>query len=427
VQGAALQGADCFAPTAKSLPSVNHSLRIETGVIMRLSSVRGALPLVLALCAGTASAATFNVSGFGTGGFTVTDKDEAEFVRASQPRGADSNADVGVDSIAGLQATAHLNDHLSATAQVLFRRRFERDFTLDVPLAFIKADITRNFAIRVGRVSLPVFLVSDFRQVGYASAWIRPPVEVYGQVPVDSVDGIDTLYSTSIGTVTLNAQAFYGKIDIELPGAEVDVGIRRLWGANLNASIGPLTLRAGRVEGRLTLDGPPAAQQLLTAVRSVGFTALADELSSDDRISSFTGFSAALDWHDIILQAEHTRAHIGGFTADTSGKYVLVGYRVGKFTPYAIHAERSVESARTSNVIPQVGPLLPLALGVNALIAGVEQNTTSFGVRWDAASSVAVKFQYDYVDPEGAGLFANVQPGFDGPVSVLGVAVDVVF
>jgi hypothetical protein len=38
-----------------------------------------------------------------------------------------------------------------------------------------------------------------------------------------------------------------------------------------------------------------------------------------------------------------------------------------------------------------------------------------------------VKFQYDYVDPEGAGLFANVQPGFDGPVSVLGVAVDVVF
>ena len=43
------------------------------------------------------------------------------------------------------------------------------------------------------------------------------------------------------------------------------------------------------------------------------------------------------------------------------------------------------------------------------------------------ASVVAVKFQYDYVDPEGAGLFGNVKPGFKGPVNVFGIAIDVVF
>jgi hypothetical protein len=78
-------------------------------------------------------------------------------------------------------------------------------------------------------------------------------------------------------------------------------------------------------------------------------------------------------------------------------------------------------------VIPQVGPLIPIALGVNALIKGAEQNTTSIGLRWDAVDSVAVKFQLDHVDPEGNGLFGNVTTGFDGPVNVLGVAVDVVF
>ncbi len=54
---------------------------------MRLSHVRAVVPLLLALSAGTASAATFDVSGFGTAGFVITDTDKAEFVRGSQPDG----------------------------------------------------------------------------------------------------------------------------------------------------------------------------------------------------------------------------------------------------------------------------------------------------------------------------------------------------
>ncbi len=118
---------------------------------------------------------------------------------------------------------------------------------------------------------------------------------------------------------------------------------------------------------------------------------------------------------------------LGGFPADTSGRYVLAGYRVNKFTPFAMYAEREIESAARARRSRLWSPLLPLAAGVNALIAGNEQNTTSVGVRLKAASSVAVKFQYDHVDPQGAGLFAQVKPGFDGPVNVFGVSIDVVF
>ena len=39
---------------------------------MRLSHVRAGVPLLLALSAGTASAATFDVSGFGTAGFVIS-------------------------------------------------------------------------------------------------------------------------------------------------------------------------------------------------------------------------------------------------------------------------------------------------------------------------------------------------------------------
>jgi hypothetical protein len=48
-------------------------------------------------------------------------------------------------------------------------------------------------------------------------------------------------------------------------------------------------------------------------------------------------------------------------------------------------------------------------------------------VRWDFHDSVAVKLQVDRVDPEGDGLFTNVQAGFDGPVTVAGLAIDFVF
>jgi hypothetical protein len=391
---------------------------------MRFSYVRAAVSLALALGAGTASAATVDVSGFGTAGVVFTDTEDAEFIRSSQARGADSNGDVGVDSIAGIQATVHVTDKISGTTQILLRRLYGEGFELDSPLAFIKYQATKDFAVRVGRVSLPVFLVSDFRQVGFANTWIRPPIEVYGQVPLDNVDGLDVLYSGEAGPVSLTGQAFYGKTDIEL--AASDVSVKNFWGVNFSATMGPLTLRAGRVESKLTLDSTQA-NALLAGLRQAGFTALANELAPVEKDSAFTAFGALLDWNNLIVQAEVTDSKVGGFPPDTAGRYALVGYRVSKMTPYAIYAEREVESARTSTVVPRVGPLIPLAMGVNALIAGTEQNTTSLGLRWDAASSVAVKFQYDHVDPEGAGLFGNVKAGFDGPVNVFGVAVDVVF
>lgn len=391
---------------------------------MRSSHVRAGVPLLLALAAGSASAATFDVSGFGTAGFTITDTGDAEYARGSQPVGADNKGDVGVDSIAGVQATVHLTDKISGTTQVLLRRRYDKDFTLDVPLAFVKADVTKELAVRLGRLPLPVFMVSDFRQVGFANTWIRPPVEVYGQVPLDSVDGFDVLFNKSLGEVTFNTQAFYGKTDVSLP--TVDVSSKKFWGVNVTGSYGPVTLRAARVEDKLTIVSAQA-NGLIAAVRQAGFASLADDLSTVDKDSSFTAFGASLDWHSVIVQAEHTKAETGGYPSDSIGEYVLAGYRVDKFTPYAIYAKRETSGAQTSNVIPKVGPLLPLALGVNALMTGQEQNSTSLGLRWDAASSVAVKFQYDHVDPKGNGLFINPKAGFDGPVNVFGVALDVVF
>jgi hypothetical protein len=398
---------------------------IQPGDCMAFSSKQACAVLLLAACGAAAGAdeKTFDFSGFGTAGVAWSDTDKGELVRDIQPRGVDSTGDVGIDSLVGVQGTVHWSSAISATAQVMFRRSTSSSFTLDVPLAFVKDQLTQDLAVRVGRLQLPAFMISEYRQVGYANTFIRPPLEVYGQVPLDYIDGVDGLYSHSFGPVDVNLGAFYGRADLSV--GTIGVSVRKSRGGNLSATWGPLTLRYGRVESFLTLTTP--ADALIDAVRTTGFTALADQLSANNKAAIFTGYGLSADWHNVLVQGEYTQSAVGGYLADSRGRYGLVGYRIHRFTPFVSYAQRNPISPQTDGTIPPVGPLLPLALGVNALLTAYRQHTTSFGIRWDFHDSMDLKLQVDRISPQGPGLFVNVQPGFKGPVTVAAVALDFVF
>jgi hypothetical protein len=380
--------------------------------------------LAAAACATGAGAQEkmFDFSAFGTAGFAITDTNAAQFVRESQPVGADNSGDFGLDSRLGVQGTAHLMPQISATVQVMFRRQYQTSMELDVPLAFVKDQLTSDFAVRLGRLQFPAFLVSEYRQVGYANTMLRPPQEVYGQVPLDAFNGADAQYAHTFGPVEINAQAIYGNVNYS--GINYTVAVRKMSGGNLTATWGPVTLRYGRVMDHLTVTS--AADPLIAGVAAAGFTDLATRLASDNKPSSFTGFGLSVDWHNVLLMAESTAGNGSSYLPDTRGRYAMLGYRIQKVTPYASYQVRTVTSPRSDSTIPQVGPLIPLALGVNAVLSGAQQHSESFGIRWDFHDSIDLKVQFDHVSPEGAGLFQNVKPGFSGPVWVGALAVDFV-
>jgi len=394
---------------------------------VRAAAASFMLALALASMRANAALPPIDVSGFGTGGFVVTDTGKAEFGRAQeQTVGANSEGDVGVDSLFALQGTVHLSDMFSATVQGMVRRTFNTGFQLDVPVFFVKAELTRDVSVRVGRIQLPVFMSSDYRQVGYSNTWVRPPIEVYGQIPFDSDDGADILYRKTVGPADISAQVFYGKTDLNFAGAAIQS--RKNWGANATVTVGPLTLRVGRSQSSFT-SRSATVTQLLTAVNAAGFTALANRLNPVNVPFDFTDFGLSFDDTHLTVQGEITKATGGGFLASTDGQYLLAGYRVRKFTPYAIYARQKVTSARTDTTIPRFGALLPLALGVDQLInsVGADQHSFAAGVRWDVHESVDLKLQVDRVSPEGNGLFINVRPGFRGPVTVASMTLDFVF
>ena len=57
---------------------------------------------------------------------------------------------------------------------------------------------------------LPVFMISDYRNVGYANTMMRPPIEMYGQNIIENLDGADINWQHSFGDTNVTAQAVVG-------------------------------------------------------------------------------------------------------------------------------------------------------------------------------------------------------------------------
>ena len=367
-------------------------------------------------------------SGFGTLGYVSTNTDEALFADPGQAGGVGKAGGFGPDSKLGVQVNAKANSVFSATVQGVAERNPKGEFRPSVEWAFVKAQATPELAFRAGRIGLPFYMVSDYINVNYSNLWVRPPLDVYGQVGFSHFDGGDAIYQTSIGGATVTGQAFYGST---LVHSSVDIHAKNEMGLNFTAEFdNGITLRVGRAQAKITVDSP-SLDGLLTTLDSVGFPALADQISVDNKSASFTGAGISLDHDNWVGSIEYTKRKTASYISSTTGWAATAGYRIGKFTPYAVVSKLKVDSTNVDNTIPAAGPLLPLKQGVDGLIAGqnIAQKTDSIGLRWDAWKNIAVKAQYDHVKPDGGpGLFNRVNPGFGtSAVSIYSVSVDFVF
>ncbi|QJD99186.1 hypothetical protein HH212_03335 [Massilia forsythiae] len=414
---------------------------------MKKRVIASLLALPLAVPAVHAQDNAVRISGFGSGALTWTNTDRAEFGRPNQASGADKHVTTGVDSNLGLQADAPLNSWLSATAQGLVRKDAEDDFGAELTLAFAKAKLSDEFSVRVGRMGLPIFMISDYRNVGYANTFLRPPTEMYSQVVFNHLDGVDGTWQHAYGDTNLTAQLGVGRSKADLAGGLTMKG-DNVTVLNLVAEHGPLTMRIGRADTKISIDNSTTVNGLLNGLRAAGsgyrfaqLNQLADDLQLHRKKASFTSAGIGLDWNDIIVQSEYAKRKIDGYANDTTSWYAMAGYRVGKFLPYYLHSSLKIDSA-VANTVPGACPagypaacaptLAALSNGVNRLkVSGVgqgEQETDSIGVRWDFYRSVALKAQVDRVRPQnGTGLLIAPQPGFRGPVTVGAVSLDFVF
>jgi hypothetical protein len=403
-----------------------------------------ALPLAVS-AAYAQDTSALKISGFGTAALTWANTDSAEFARPNQASGVKKDPRTGVDSNLGLQADYTVNSWLSVTGQGLVRKDGEDDYGAELSWAFVKAKLSDKLSMRVGRMALPAFMISDYRNVGYANTFLRPPSEVYSQMPLNSIDGADLTWRQEYAGTTYTAQVAYGRSSLTMaPG--IGEQASREYALNLTAERGPFTLRVGRSGARISvdskdLDGLVSAMNMIGKAYNIGqLNDMAALMDTHNKKYTFTSVGLGMDWNNIVAQTEFAKREMpDSFAGASKSWYVMGGYRFGKFLPYYSHAKLSV-SSDFNNTIPTSCPAGSAAACTTTLIAvrgfmeavrtgtnGGAQSTDSIGLRWDFMPSADLKFQIDRVKPAGDGLFVNAKTGFKGPVTVGAVAVDFVF
>lgn len=382
----------------------------------------------------------FSLNGFGTLGLVHSSEDQADFVSSvRKPSGAGHtrswSADVG--SLIGAQLTATLTPRLSAVVQVVAEQNYDNSYRPHVEWANARYQVTPEFDVRIGRIVVPTFMVSDYRKVGYSNPWVRPPLELYSLIPVDSSDGVDARYRVTSGEITHTFLGIYGQTEAKIPGGSKVQG-KRAGTVSYTAEFGATTLRAAYSSGEVTVA---ATKPFFDAFRQFGpeGDAIADRYDFDEVRNTFFGLGGMYEPEHWFVMGEWGKSRSDSIGGKATVWYVSGGYRFGAFTPYVTYARRKVTS-NTSDPGLTVAALPPSlagpAAGLNAALndmlgSAPAQRTVSLGGRWDFAHNVALKLQFDHTrhDAGSAGLLANQQPGFrtGGKVNVFSATMDFVF
>lgn len=451
------------------------------------------LPLAAAALAACVSAhadysspdGNFSLSGFGTIGYARSSTDDALYNYRGQGAGADKNGSFGTDTKAGVQGTYRVTPTVQGTAQVMSKLTPNGDYSPGIEWAFGKWQALPSLAIRAGRMGAPYFMLSDFREVNYAVTSVRPSMDVYSQVAVTTFEGADATYQMNVGPATINSTLWLGSssapyaLDLPQNRKPSDIKIKNILGLNVTAELdNGLSLRLGHAAGKLTVTsegslaiaaGASSLASRLSAVPGNPFASTAQQysdvyttLTAKDKDATFTGIGFSYDEGNWVASGEFTRRRTKTYIANTTGISGLVGYRVGKFTPF-LAASKLKTDERHSSVAPTALPSAYLAAvagssGADAATAlataagsvfygsrfvmdtqKVDEKTASIGVRWDARSNLAVKAQFDRISKpaDATGLFlvpltsavatGNSWVNNARTVNVLSVSMDFVF
>lgn len=352
---------------------------------------------------------TYNFSGFGTLGAVHSDSREADFRgNIIQPNGAGrSNANMfGVDTKLGLQATANIGNGFSATVQAVADHRADNSYTPQFEWANLKYQINDTVYVRAGRVVAPVFMVSDFRNVGYAQTTVRPAYEIYMLNPITHLDGVEVGTKFDVAGGNLRIQTTAGRVKLTVKNRGQDDQIK-VTGSDRNINLtyekDSSTFRLGynytktdSQSGQITMmDGVFA---MAAAIPGFGYPTPNANLHNIKAKLWDLGY--LYDDGKWLGQAEYVQARSEGTAVQDSDAWsALLGYRLGKWTPYAGYSRITSKepSLRLEPTWPS--PVPGLAVAVNMIDGMInvhnQQHTVTLGTRYDFYKNVALKFQWD--------------------------------
>ena len=368
------------------------------------------------LC-GSAAAADFSLTGFGTLGYARSDKPYA-YQRFINDAGT-----LKRDSVAGIQADARFSDSFGATLQVLATPASDTDQRYEATFAwaFLSWRPTNDWLIRAGKQRIPLYLYSQTYNVGVTHGFARLPTEMYSISPSNDFTGISTSKNWDLedGEVTLDA--YWGNSDLDV----------RFWirdGVRPTIKPGPLfrplsieggglalsykrrddTFRIGLsrvvVDERNSTNAYPTTYPFVTLFPGIGYYQVDASLPGPGvpTINNYSYRTLTLGADvgigaDFRLITEFARSFVyqTEFSTQSVRGYASILRRVEKWTPYAtvafLRSDRGTLNLRDNVNSNSVPPFIPGADLINASQRAGADNLLAYDQRsWALGTSYSL-------------------------------------
>jgi hypothetical protein len=360
-------------------------------------------------------------SGFGTVGLLRGGNEVLGYRRdLSQDGEFDNDWSFEPDTLLGLQFDLKLTQALDAAVQLVAKERPSSTLDESLEWAFLRYQSTPELTLRGGRLGLDLFMLSEYRNLGFSYLWARPPVEYYGPASYNHFDGADIDYTIDLGEGLLTARLFAGSTQgtFVSPSMVMDVESKPLVGTTLGWEFDHWQARFGLATLKQASRNQRTSQMsvVLKQVTDLWPEAaeIADNLDSKGKRLNYISAGFAYDFNPWLLQSEISYID-SDFNVYNSlwSVYLSLGRQIGSVTLYGLGALAENPDGRVQ-VASAPPSLAELQQQIQALydIAFTKQHSLSLGLRWDIRYNLALKVQWDrtWVDEYGGLLWLQKQP-----------------
>lgn len=313
------------------------------------------------------------------------------------------------ESNIGLQFSTDISSKMDMTVVMSARGGPNQQYNFETEWAYANYKVNNDVSLRMGKVKGPFYMVSDYKDVGYAYPWASVPEEVYSTNPIRSVNGLDLVYQKTINDISYLGEIYYGS------GTSTAFVLPAGLAANPAAFPTGTTTSSKlsfRTHNMLGFNASVAFDGILFRVGY--FKTLVDFGPLTNLEGEFGGVGFTIDKNNIVVYGEYivrdTDPNLALAFPDVKAGYLTAGYRMGDYLPYV--------------TVATIGE------GKDVSATAPSQTSTTIGLRYELDDTASLKFEAASKEAEavaGGGKFGLFDSPLTSTANVYTVAIDVLF
>jgi len=346
-----------------------------------------------------------NLNGFGTFSFSRSTSDKEYVAYAGRVKNKNNFV---AGSRAGLTLNKRFDDHWDFTLQFLAKPDRDGELSPQVDLFQLTWTPYSMLSIRTGRVRMPLWMISEYYEVGALIPWVRPPDEVYASLPLEELNGASVNYKMEKGAVLAEFDLYGGAGNMNTDGASSIRGeLNNAIGASFSLGHDLLSLRVSYLQGTYTAD---VYTDAISASSTPGTSIVTNTRSSLDLGHTyFLSLGLKSEIENLLIMSEYAKwKSSASILRENQAYYILAGY---------YFLEKKLLMNFTYSALTKLDSQINFYSG--------RQKSKTIGANYHVNSNIVLKLQDKIISPEGVTFFES-DPG-RSDIHIYEFAVDFVF